>query len=207
MAFVPTDPFSPPKPADLKGKYVAVSNAVATREQISALVDKLKTATIKVDNVALGFWDIARHCADVGSTSTVQLTGVCEPFGEDRQLIAGFIRSVCTLRQFCMFYAKVIWNMMLTDNLPPANWQRLGYKEETRYAAFDFFTGVTHNAALEPAGGLIRSPSQNEIHAHSANAQVAMYRKGVSDNNKVTNAVELTKGTSGPKVTLIAGPE
>nr|QQG34579.1 CP [Ferula potexvirus 1] len=206
MAFVPTDPFSAPKPADLKGKYKAVSNSIATREQITLIVEKLKTATINVEQVAVGFWDIARHCADVGSTSTVRLTGICEPLKEERQLIAGFIRSVCTLRQFCMFYSKIIWNMMLEDKLPPANWQRLGYKEEAKFAAFDFFTGVTHTAALEPAGGLIRQPSPDEIHAHSANAQVAMYRKSIADNNKVTNAVELTKATSGPKIQLIAGP-
>ncbi|ASJ78786.1 coat protein [Vanilla virus X] len=188
------DPFAEPSESDLKNlKVEIVSNAVATRAQITAIATAIKAVGVADKDIAPTFWDVARHCADVGSSPSVILRGKT-PFGVERRQIAGIITGHCTLRQFCMFYAKIVWNIMLLSDTPPANWQAQNYRVEDRFAAFDFFTGVSHTAALNPKSGLLRAPTPEEILANQTNARVSIFRARAQQNNKATTAVEVTGG-------------
>ena len=106
-------------------------------------------------------WDLARAYADVQSSKSAQLIGATpsNPALSRRALAAQFDRINITPRQFCMYFAKVVWNILLDSNIP-ANWAKLGYQEDTKFAAFDFFDGVTNPASLQPADGLIRQPNE-----------------------------------------------
>lgn len=70
----------------------------------------------------------------------------------------------------------------------------MGYTEETKYAAFDFFDGVTNSAALEPPTGLARMPSDKELSANQTNKYVSLVRARQS--GFVSTAAEITHGRS-----------
>ncbi|UTQ50735.1 MAG: coat protein [Plant associated potexvirus 1] len=198
-----SDPLAMPKIADLSSAG-SFSNAVATPAQIKDIARDLSLHGLAKENIAKGLWDIARHCADVGSTKAVVLVGHCAPLGETRAEIARIIRLHCTLRQFCMFYARVVWNMLLKERLAPAGWMRSNYVEADRYAAFDFFTGVLNSASLQVP--LIRDPTPSEILAHNTNARVAIYRSRIDQSQKATTAVEITGGTARSAPLLLLPP-
>ncbi|AIB00373.1 coat protein [Yam virus X] len=204
-----SDPLAAPSNDDLTLQdFKTESNSVATTDQIKAIAAQLIAIGVPSDTIASTFWDVARHCADVGSSAFITLVGTTST-GVKRSTVAGVIRLNCTLRQFCMFYAKIVWNKMLLDDSPPANWQALNYNEAERFAAFDFFTGVTHKAALNPASGLVRQPTPAEILANQTNARVAIFRSRAQSNNLATTATELTQGriTGGQNPIYLEAPE
>ncbi|WVS18183.1 MAG: ORF10 protein [Hibiscus virus X] len=160
------------------------------------------------NNVGLIALDIAWQCKDNGSSRFTQLAGI-SPYwpNTERYVITGHIKQFTTLRRFCMYYAKMIWVMMLEHQMPPANWVSLGYKEEHKYAAFDFFQGVLNGAALAP-DTLIRDPSPQEIQAHMNNASIAYHDSVVHSGIKSTTDLRITGGTIGMKPQLlIEGPD
>nr|AEM23894.1 coat protein [Nerine virus X] len=200
------DMTAPPDNKDLEAlQYIPESNAVATADQIHAIAALWKSIGVPAAKLGPYAWDLARHCA-MFSHHPSQIVGT--PPGESkltRQMLAASIKSICTLRQFCMYFAPVVWNMMILTDQPPANWSKLNYRESERFAAFDFFDGVTHTAALHPIGGLIRPPSEAERVANAAQKGLHIYKAAQQKNQLTSTAVEFTRAQVGsaPSLTLL----
>nr|AAV27212.1 coat protein [Potato virus X] len=176
-------------------RAIVASNAVATNEDLSKIEAIWKDMKVPTDTMAQAAWDLVRHCADVGSSAQTEMidTG---PYsnGISRARLAAAIKEVCTLRQFCMKYAPVVWNWMLTNNSPPANWQAQGFKPEHKFAAFDFFNGVTNPAAIMPKEGLIRPPSEAEMNAAQTAAFVKITKARAQSNDFASLDAAVTRG-------------
>nr|QPD01711.1 CP [Potato virus X] len=176
-------------------RAIVASNAVATNEDLSKIEAIWKDMKVPTDTMAQAAWDLVRHCADVGSSAQTEMidTG---PYsnGISRARLAAAIKEVCTLRQFCMKYAPVVWNWMLTNNSPPANWQAQGFKPEHKFAAFDFFNGVTNPAAIMPKEGLIRPPSEAEMSAAQTAAFVKITKARAQSNDFASLDAAVTRG-------------
>nr|ACN22839.1 coat protein [Potato virus X] len=176
-------------------RAIVASNAVATNEDLSKIVAIWKDMKVPTDTMAQAAWDLVRHCADVGSSAQTEMidTG---PYsnGISRARLAAAIKEVCTLRQFCMKYAPVVWNWMLTNNSLPANWQAQGFKPEHKFAAFDFFNGVTNPAAIMPKEGLIRPPSEAEMNAAQTAAFVKITKARAQSNDFASLDAAVTRG-------------
>nr|AAF18460.1 coat protein [Cymbidium mosaic virus] len=149
------DPTSAPKLADLAAiKYSPVTSSIATPEEIKAITQLwVNNLGLPADTVGTAAIDLARAYADVGASKSATLLGFCPTKPDVRRaaLAAQIFVANVTPRQFCAYYAKVVWNLMLATNDPPANWAKAGFQEDTRFAAFDFFDAVDSTAALEPA--------------------------------------------------------
>nr|ADL40967.1 coat protein [Potato virus X] len=176
-------------------RAIVASNAVATNEDLSKIEAIWKDMKVPTDTMAQAAWDLVRHCADVGSSAQTEMidTG---PYsnGISRARLAAAIKEVCTLRQFCMKYAPVVWNWMLTNNSPPANWQAQGFKPEHKFAAFDFFNGVTNPAAIMPKEGLIRPPSEAEMNAAQTAAFVKITKARAQSSDFASLDAAVTRG-------------
>nr|QZA75390.1 capsid protein [Potato virus X] len=176
-------------------RAIVASNAVATSEDLRKIEAIWKDMKVPTDTMAQAAWDLVRHCADVGSSAQTEMidTG---PYsnGISRARLAAAIKEVCTLRQFCMKYAPVVWNWMLTNNSPPANWQAQGFKPEHKFAAFDFFNGVTNPAAIMPKEGLIRPPSEAEMNAAQTAAFVKITKARAQSNDFASLDAAVTRG-------------
>nr|QVN47951.1 coat protein [Apple stem pitting virus] len=147
---------------------------------------------------------LARHCADVGASDKSASLGTFPGSDITLEEVGTMIKQTegCTLRQYCAFYAKHVWNLMLQTQSPPANWVGKEFKFETRYAAFDFFFGVESTASLEPADGLIRLPTQAERVANATSKEIQMYRIRSMEGTQAVNFGEVTGGKIGPKPVL-----
>lgn len=147
---------------------------------------------------------LARHCADVGASDKSTLLGTFPGSNITLEEVGTKIKQTegCTLRQYCAFYAKHVWNLMLQTQSPPANWVGKEFKFETRYAAFDFFFGVESSASLEPADGLVRLPTQAERVANATSKEIQMYRIRSMEGTQAVNFGEVTGGKVGPKPVL-----
>lgn len=112
-------------------------------------------------------------CADQGSSQATALQGQNQtvPFSA---MSAHIIRSYGTTRQYCMYYAKVVWNALLKAKRAPASWQKRHFDRANRFAAFDFFQGVANEGGLMPKEGLVRMPTEGEILANEANREIAI---------------------------------
>nr|CAA82535.1 coat protein [Potato virus X] len=176
-------------------RAIVASNAVATNEDLNKIEAIWKDMKVPTDTMAQAAWDLVRHCVDVGSSAQTEMidTG---PYsnGISRARLAAAIKEVCTLRQFCMKYAPVVWNWMLTNNSPPANWQAQGFKPEHKFAAFDFFNGVTNPAAIMPKEGLIRPPSEAEMNAAQTAAFVKITKARAQSNDFASLDAAVTRG-------------
>nr|AAL32457.1 coat protein [Apple stem pitting virus] len=146
----------------------------------------------------------ARHCADVGASDKSTVLGTFPGSDITLEEVGTMVKQTegCTLRQYCAFYAKHVWNLMLQTQSPPANWVGKEFKFETRYAAFDFFFGVESTASLEPADGLIRLPTQAERVANATSKEIQMYRIRSMEGTQAVNFGEVTGGKIGPKPVL-----
>nr|CAA82531.1 coat protein [Potato virus X] len=176
-------------------RAIVASNAVATNQDLNKIEAIWKDMKVPTDTMAQAAWDLVRHCVDVGSSAQTEMidTG---PYsnGISRARLAAAIKEVCTLRQFCMKYAPVVWNWMLTNNSPPANWQAQGFKPEHKFAAFDFFNGVTNPAAIMPKEGLIRPPSEAEMNAAQTAAFVKITKARAQSNDFASLDAAVTRG-------------
>nr|AAA73480.1 coat protein [Potato virus X] len=176
-------------------RAIVASNAVATNEDLSKIEAIWKDMKVPTDTMAQAAWDLVTHCADVGSSAQTEMidTGPSSN-GISRARLAAAIKEVCTLRQFCMKYAPVVWMWMLTNNSPPANWQAQGFKPEHKFAAFDFFNGVTNPAAIMPKEGLIRPPSEAEMNAAQTAAFVKITKARAQSNDFASLDAAVTRG-------------
>nr|AXB54633.1 CP [Pepino mosaic virus] len=202
-----SNPNTAPSLSDLKEvKYVSTVTSVATPAEIEALGKIFTAMGLAANETGPAMWDLARAYADVQSSKSAQLIGATpsNPALSRRALAAQFDRINITPRQFCMYFAKVVWNILLDSNIPPANWAKLGYQEDTKFAAFDFFDGVTNPASLQPADGLIRQPNEKELAAHSVAKYGALARQKISTGNYITTLGEVTRGHMGGANTMYA---
>nr|CAJ34789.1 coat protein [Pepino mosaic virus] len=202
-----SNPNTAPSLRDLKKvKYVSTVTSVATPAEIEALGKIFTAMGLAANETGPAMWDLARAYADVQSSKSAQLIGATpsNPALSRRALAAQFDRINITPRQFCMYFAKVVWNILLDSNIPPANWAKLGYQEDTKFAAFDFFDGVTNPASLQPADGLIRQPNEKELAAHSVAKYGALARQKISTGNYITTLGEVTRGHMGGANTMYA---
>nr|UKS50967.1 coat protein [Strawberry mild yellow edge virus] len=198
------DPFRVLTPEELAAPIAAASNKVATREQIIQIVADLNALGF-VGDPALGLFDLAFHCYDIGSSPSAQPVGA-SPFGCSRMQVAAVVRNHCTLRQLCMFYAPSVWNKAVKDNRPPGNWANLQFTPETKFAAFDFFDGVLNPASQQVA--LWRQPTPQEIYASATHKDVATYRAASKAHDRISNSTLLTKGASrSTPPALMPGPD
>nr|QQX32743.1 coat protein [Butterbur mosaic virus] len=152
------------------------SNRMATAEEIAAISAKLEGMGLPPEHTAPLFWAIARYCADTSSSPYSDPKGSFEfPGGAmTRDAVFAIIRDHTTLRQFCRSFAPITWNQMLFNKSPPEGWQRLGYDETTKYAAFDVFDFVTNKAAIQPLEGLLRMPTKEEQIAHETQKRLSL---------------------------------
>lgn len=157
------------------GPAVVASNAVASSVQMNKIFDALD-AKVGADASQKLAFALALACKDQGSSSYVQIAGDFEFGGQSLPLQAAvvIVQECCTLRQFCMFYAKHVWNYMLQERDPPAYWAAKGFTEQNKYAGFDFFNGVTNQHSLAPESGLLRQPTSDELQASHLNRTLAI---------------------------------
>nr|CDU84819.1 coat protein [Grapevine rupestris stem pitting-associated virus] len=181
----------------LKHESVVLSPNVMDEGAIDELIRAFGESGIsKSDqfNVAI---DIARHCSDVGSSQRSTLIGK-SPFCDlNRSEIAGIIREVTTLRKFCMYYAKIVWNIHLETGIPPANWAKKGFNENEKFAPFDFFLGVPDESALEPKGGVRRAPTKAEMVAIIPSFEVKVLKQTMAEGKRSSNLGEIIGGPAG----------
>nr|BAA04852.1 coat protein [Pear vein yellows virus] len=185
-------------------RYEPQAGVVASNQKIRAVGVALIGMGIPEHQLTEVGVYLARHCADVGASDESALLGTFPGSDITLEEVGTMIKQTegCTLRQYCAFYAKHVWNLMLQTQSPPANWVGKEFKFETRYAAFDFFFGVESTASLEPADGLIRLPTQAERVANATSKEIQMYRIRSMEGTQAVNFGEVTGGKIGPKPVL-----
>nr|UCR98231.1 coat protein [Apple stem pitting virus] len=185
-------------------RYEPQAGVVASNQKIRAVGVALIGMGIPEHQLTEVGVYLARHCADVGASDKSTLLGTFPGSDITLEEVGTTIKQTegCTLRQYCAFYAKHVWNLMLQTQSPPANWVGKEFKFETRYAAFDFFFGVESTASLEPADGLIRLPTQAERVANATSKEIQMYRIRSMEGTQAVNFGEVTGGKIGPKPVL-----
>nr|AEP02959.1 coat protein [Apple stem pitting virus]AEP02965.1 coat protein [Apple stem pitting virus] len=185
-------------------QYEPQAGVVASDAKIRAIGVALIEMGIREDQLTEVGVYLARHCADVGASDKSTLLGNFPGSNITLEEVGTKIKQTegCTLRQYCAFYAKHVWNLMLQTQSPPANWVGKEFKFETRYAAFDFFFGVESSASLDPADGLIRLPTQAERVANATSKEIQMYRIRSMEGTQAVNFGEVTGGKVGPKPVL-----
>nr|QVN47961.1 coat protein [Apple stem pitting virus] len=185
-------------------RYEPQAGVVASNQKIRAVGVALIGMGIPEHQLTEVGVYLARHCADVGASDKSTLLGTFPGSDITLEEVGTMIKQTegCTLRQYCAFYAKHVWNLMLQTQSPPANWVGKEFKFETRYAAFDFFFGVESTASLEPADGLIRLPTQAERVANATSKEIQMFRIRSMEGTQAVNFGEVTGGKVGPKPVL-----
>nr|ASJ26985.1 coat protein [Apple stem pitting virus] len=185
-------------------KYEPQAGVVASNQKIRAVGVALIGMGIPEHQLTEVGVYLARHCADVGASDKSTLLGTFPGSDITLEEVGTMVKQTegCTLRQYCAFYAKHVWNLMLQTQSPPANWVGKEFKFETRYAAFDFFFGVESTASLEPADGLIRLPTQAERVANATSKEIQMFRIRSMEGTQAVNFGEVTGGKIGPKPVL-----
>lgn len=184
------------------------SNLVASADALSAIAAdwaSLKVPTAQLMRHAL---DLVNFCFDSGSSKYTTVEGSSPTPTIPRATLAGVVRKHTTLRQFCRYYAKIIWNARVKANIPPAGYANAHIKPEQAFAGFDFFDGVMNVAALEPSGGLVREPTPQEIIAAETARSLNLFEAQSKGNNLATNATQVTRGrlsSSEPQVQFLTG--
>jgi hypothetical protein len=185
------------------GSGPIISNSVASREQITAIDTDAQAHLLNNYTPAQrrdAYISLAVACAHIGSSDRVVVPGSIAPAladgpaGPTRNALAALIRRTCTLRQFCMFWAKFVWNILLSTNTPPALWSSKGFAFRNRFVAFDFFDGVNHPSAIDPADDLVRAPTHEELVAHQASRAVNIHRDRLERPAESSTYVEFTGG-------------
>nr|QQG34624.1 CP [Yucca alphaflexivirus 1] len=184
-----------------------VSNAVASPDEVSQIGELWQAYGAPANSLGRIALDLALQCTSCGSSRFTELPGACPNWPQmPRSGAVGLVKKVCTLRRFCMYYAKVIWNILLEHQTPPVGWADRGFKEDTKYAAFDFFTGVLNDSALDP-GHLVRDPTPSEIQANAANAAVAISDAVRAEGIRASTDVRITGGNIGNLPLLLPAPD
>nr|WLW42348.1 coat protein [Lily virus X] len=173
--------------------YKPLSEVVATEEELNSISTLWEGIGIPAANFFDVAFQIAMRCSDGHASSLTVLSGQCTVCPTvTLKAAAGLIKAVLPLRQFCRYFAKFVWNWRINNNLPPANWAETQFPEGAKFAAFDFFDGVTNSAVPTPPDGLCRPPSELELSAAQTAKFAALAR--VRNSGFVTTAAEITHG-------------
>nr|AOX15543.1 coat protein [Indian citrus ringspot virus] len=176
-------------------KYSPVTNSIANPKQTEA-IGKAWVRILQIDpaNVFLYAIDLARACADAGSSPEADIIGANEDLNPvvERNALAGVVRDFCPLRAFCAYYSRVVWNLMIKADQPPANWMKSGIDEGAKFAAFDFFHGVLSPASLYVP--LERHPTAAERIANQAMFAVKIANAPGNGSELTMDHVAFTKG-------------
>lgn len=180
---------------------------VATPEQLDQISRLWQSAGAPAGAVGQIALDIAIQCVHNGSSRLTRLPGFCPNWPQMLRVGAtSMIQRVCTLRQFCMFYAKVVWSYLIENDIPPSSWAQQGYRHSERFAAFDFFLGVLNGAAMQPLS-MTRQPTDAEIQANKANGAVSIEDSVRATGIKASSDVRITGGNIGMLPMLIEAPD
>nr|WVH45227.1 coat protein [Citrus yellow mottle-associated virus] len=180
---------------NLNLRYSPVTNSIANPKQTEAIGKAwCRILHINPSNVFLYAVDLARACADAGTSPEADIIGANEDFDPvvERSALAGVVRDFCPLRAFCAYYSRVVWNLMIKADQPPANWMKSGVDESAKFAAFDFFHGVLSPASLYVP--LERHPTTAERIANQAMFAVKIANAPGSGSELAMDHVAFTKG-------------
>nr|UUL90885.1 coat protein [Banmivirus BanMMV]WAB21386.1 coat protein [Banmivirus BanMMV] len=147
--------------------------------------------------------EIAEVCRHNGSSSDITFRGRSRSGIEYSSLVAA-IREICPLRQFCRAYANLVWEKSLAEKNPPQHWQKRGFKERVKYAAFDFLDAVGSDAAIMPPTGISRLPTDEELNANLAAKNIAVINSARKKGNNTVQNLEVTGGRSGVKPEIMS---
>nr|WAB21326.1 coat protein [Banmivirus BanMMV] len=147
--------------------------------------------------------EIAEICRHNGSSSDITFKGRSRSGIEFSSLVAA-IREICPLRQFCRAYANLIWEKSLAEKNPPQHWQKRGFKERVKYAAFDFLDAVGSDSAIMPPTGISRLPTDEELNANLAAKSIAVINSARRKGNNTVQNLEVTGGRSGVKPEIMS---
>nr|ABO32747.1 coat protein [Banmivirus BanMMV] len=142
--------------------------------------------------------EIAEVCRHNGSSSDITFKGRSKSRIEFSSLVAA-IREICPLRQFCRAYANLVWEKSLAEKNPPHHWQKRGFKERVKFAAFDFLDAVGSDSAIMPPTGISRLPTDEELNANLAAKSIAVINSARRKGNNTVQSLEVTGGQSGVK--------
>jgi len=190
------------------------SNAVMTDDEFTGLKAELRATIMqrfsddKLDYFLISF---ARYCSDNGSSIQAQYKGVIVHAGSTisrAALSKAIIKQGITLRQFCMKFAKIVYTLHRMSGNPPARWQKAGYVDSTKFAGFDFFAGVTHEAAIDPPTDWPTfTPTPDELTASEAARTVTIERSRLQQGTNLTNHTPVTSGKVTRSIGLIMAPQ
>nr|AHA59476.1 coat protein [Cherry rusty mottle associated virus] len=170
---------------------------IASDDSVKAIaadwVEHLKIPETEVFNC---IFDIVWYCYHNSSSDKTKFVGRAK-CGVELESLANTVRSYCSLRSFCSKYAPIIWNYGISNDIPPANWQKRKVVEEAKFASFDFFDAVTSAAALQPVEGLLRNPTVKEMTAGASLKEISLMRDEIRRGTSSTLMTEVTGGRTG----------
>lgn len=167
---------------DNRQAIMAAMNAAASGTTPAGLLNGL-TSDAQRNEVLLAF---ALACADQGASNETNIQGSFRgiSFADIKSNILRHGRGT-TLRQWCRYFAKVVWNEFVMTDRDPANWAQKGFSNATKKAAWDFFDGIGRPDVLQVA--LHRAPTNDELTIYNANTVALIdrnirqrYQEGVS---------------------------
>nr|WAB21346.1 coat protein [Banmivirus BanMMV] len=147
--------------------------------------------------------EITEICRHNGSSSDITFKGRSKSGIEFSSLVAA-IREICPLRQFCRAYANLVWEKSLAEKNPPQHWQKRGFKERVKFAAFDFLDAVGSDSAIMPPTGISRLPTDEELNANLAAKSIAVINSARKKGNNTVQNLEVTGGRSGVKPEIMS---
>nr|AAR11506.1 coat protein [Banmivirus BanMMV] len=147
--------------------------------------------------------EIAEICRHNGSSSDITFKGRSKSGIEFSSLVAA-VREICPLRQFCRAYANLVWEKSLAEKNPPQHWQKRGFKERVKFAAFDFLDAVGSDSAIMPPTGISRLPTDEELNANLAAKSIAVINSARRKGNNTVQNLEVTGGRSGVKPEIMS---
>lgn len=186
------------------------SSLLPSADDLTAIATALQALGANPANLTLVSLELVNYCFDNGSSPETVFKGSSPTLGIPLSRVANAVTQHTTLRQFCRYFAKLIWNYRLEKNKPPAAWEAWSYKPEQKFAAFDFFDGVLNEAALTPTDGLIRIPNEAERLANQTNRNVHLFESNAQKSRALTTSALVTKGIQGsesPRIQLLPSPE
>nr|AVD50426.1 coat protein [Cherry green ring mottle virus] len=199
VAFNPADPTSSPSRSFINGIQEAdpVTLNVASDDTVKAITaDWSEFLKVPQEKIFDCIFDVVWYCYHNSSSDKTKLIGKARN-GTNLEELASTIRGYCSLRSFCSKYAPVVWNYGISNEIPPANWQRRKVVEGAKFAAFDFFEAVTSAAALQPIEGLIRNPTDKEMTAGASLKEISLMRDEIRRGTSSTLMTEVTGGRTG----------
>lgn len=151
---------------------------IASRAALEAIDDDWMMILSDENARRLSYIYLARLCYDNGTSPATLYEGSFQAGDTDFQYVdlVRIIKKYTTMRKFAAYWSKVIYSLAVHRDMPPAKWQKKGYSYNTRFAAFDFFHGLSHPQAPPPKGVSEVKPTDAEIAANLTQRQIALAR-------------------------------